>query len=151
MIAPTDTAAAAPADSLRLPRETRLHILNPERTTFTLLFPYLKGRDGLWRVRIQDRAGVPVRLFRGRGVPPAQLTWSWTDDQGEPLDQGVYTYVLEWEGLNGRTYRSNKKKFTVQKTVRKITFEVTQQPGVLEAPSDAIEIRTDDDPAPNKK
>jgi hypothetical protein len=151
VIAPTDTAAAAPADSLRLPRETRLHVLNPERTTFTLLFPYLEGREGLWRVRIQDRAGVPVRLFRGRGVPPAQLAWSWTDDQGEPLDQGVYTYVLEWEGLNGRTYRSNKKKFTVQKTVRKITFEVTQQPGVLEAPSDAIEIRTNDDPVPNKK
>jgi hypothetical protein len=145
------TKASAPADSLRLPKEETLHVLNPQRTTLTLLFPYLPDAEGLWRVVVEDRSGAIVRTFRGTGRPPGQIEWAWADEEGEPIDQGVYTYFFEWEGVDGSTYRSNEKKITVQKTVRKTTIEVTQQPGVLEEPSDALELRTNDEPVPNKK
>jgi hypothetical protein len=146
-----DSARRAPTDSLQLPKERSVSILNPRQTTLTLLFPYLPDTEGLWRVVVKDRSGATVRTFRGTGRPPEQIEWAWTDDQGEPLDQGVYSYVFEWEGLEGGVYRSNERTVAVQKTVRKITIDVTQKPGVLDEPSDALELRTNDQAAPKNK
>ncbi|WP_157942295.1 hypothetical protein [Salinibacter altiplanensis] len=125
-----------------LPREESRSVLNPESTTLTLLYPYLSDENGVWTLTVEDGAGEVVRTFRGSGSPTQQIEWAWTDEQGEPLDQGVYRYQLAWEGPSG-TYKSERQKFTVQKTVRKVTIEVTENPKGVDAPSDALELRID--------
>jgi flagellar hook assembly protein FlgD len=123
-----------------LPRQESLSILNPESTDLTLLFPYLQEEDGLWTITVTNRSGEVIRRFSDSGQPPRQINWDWTDGEGEPLDQGIYTCQFEWEGPSG-TYQSNQQKISVQKTLRKITIEVMSSPEALDKPSDALELR----------
>jgi len=139
---PADSMQAFSPERQELPREESRSVLNPERTTLTLLDPYLPDENGVWTLTIRNEAGEVVRAFEGSGRPTQQIEWGWTDGAGDPLDQGVYRYQLEWEGPDG-SYQSDPQKFSVQKTVRKITIEVTGSPEGLENPADALELRID--------
>lgn len=139
---PADSMQAFSPERQELPREESRSVLNPERTTLTLLDPYLPDENGVWTLTIRNEAGEVVRAFEGSGRPTQQIKWGWTDGAGDPLDQGVYRYQLGWEGPDG-SYQSDPQKFSVQKTVRKITIEVTGSPEGLENPADALELRID--------
>jgi flagellar hook assembly protein FlgD len=106
----------------------------------TLLFPYLRNTDGVWALTVRDQSGEIVKTFDGSGRPPNNRSWEWTDDQGEPLDQGVYTYQFEWEGPGG-TYQSDEETIAVRKTVRNVEIEVTGSPEALDKPADALELQ----------
>ncbi|WP_263786392.1 type IX secretion system membrane protein PorP/SprF [Salinibacter grassmerensis] len=139
---PTDSVQAFSPQRQELPREESLSVLNPERTTLTLLDPYLPDENGVWTLTIKNEAGEVIRSFDGSGRPTRQIEWGWNDEEGDPLDQGVYRYQLGWEGPDG-SYQSEPQEFSVQKTVRKITIEVTGSPEGLENPADALELRID--------
>lgn len=139
---PADSMQAFSPERQKLPRKESRSVLNPERTTLTLLAPYLPGENGVWTLTIRNEAGEVIRAFEGSGRPTQQIEWGWTNGAGDPLDQGVYRYQLAWEGPDG-SYQSDPQKFTVQKTVRKITIEVTGSPEGLENPADALELRID--------
>jgi hypothetical protein len=140
LLSPTDSLESTSTRPRRLPRKESLSILNPESTDLTLLFPYLQEENGVWTLSVSNRSGEVVRTFSGSGRPPQQINWDWTDDQKEPLDQGVYTCQFEWESSSG-TYQSNTQKISVQKTLRKITIEVMSSPEALNKPADALEYR----------
>ena len=142
VVKPADALESQSSDPQDLPLEESLSILNPESTMLTLLYPYLPDENGVWTLTVEDGSGEVVRTFRGSGRPTRQIEWAWTDEQGKPLDQGVYRYQLAWEGPDG-TYESERQKFSVQKTVRKVTIEVTGSPKGLDTPSDALELRID--------
>jgi hypothetical protein len=140
VINPEDSVKAPERRDRKLPTEEQITILNPERTTLTLLFPYLRNTDGVWALTVRDQSGEIVKTFDGSGRPPNNRSWEWTDDQGEPLDQGVYTYQFEWEGPGG-TYQSDEETIAVRKTVRNVEIEVTGSPEALDEPADALELQ----------
>jgi hypothetical protein len=140
LLSPADSVQSFSPQGRDLPRQESLSILNPESTNLTLLFPYLEEENGLWTITVTDRSGGVVRTFSDSGRPPRRINWDWTDDGGEPLDQGIYTFQFEWEGPSG-TYQSNQQKISVQKTLRKITIEVMSSPEALDEPADALEFR----------
>lgn len=140
LLSPADSVRSFSPQERELPRQESLSILNPESTDLTLLFPYLQEEDGLWTITVTNRSGEVIRRFSDSGQPPRQINWDWTDGEGEPLDQGIYTCQFEWEGPSG-TYQSNQQKISVQKTLRKITIEVMSSPEALDKPSDALELR----------
>lgn len=140
MMDPADSLTAFSPQAEELPRRESLSILNPESTTLTLLFPYLPAEGGVWTLTVEDGSGEIVRTFTESGRPSNQLEWDWTNEQGEPLNQGVYTCQFRWEGPEG-TYQSNQVDITVRKTVRKVTIEVTGSPEALDEPADALELR----------
>jgi hypothetical protein len=117
-----------------------MYILNPEQVTVHLLSPYLEDTGGVWTLTVAEQSGDIVKTFSGSGAPPHQLDWQWLDDQGEPLDQGMYTLRLQWDAQDG-TYQSNKQTFSVSKTLREVTIEVTRNPKALDEPADALELR----------
>lgn len=140
LVSPTDSLESVSVRGRQLPREESLSILNPESTNLTLLFPYLQEESGVWTLSVRNQSGEVLRTFSGSGRPPQQINWNWTDDQKEPLDQGIYRCQFEWESPRG-TYQSNTKEITVQKTLRKITIEVMSNPEALNEPADALEFR----------
>jgi len=137
---PEDSVETISVGDQELPLRESLSILNPEQVTLRLLFPYLEDTDGIWTLTVTDRSGETVKIFNGSGEPRRQINWEWTDDQGDPLDQGEYTLQFEWQGQEG-TYQSNKQTFSVSKTLREVTIEVTRSPEALDDPADALELR----------
>lgn len=133
-----------PVDPRTLEPSESLSILTPEHMTLHLLAPYLPD-DGSWELNVESSAGRVVRSFTGVGALPPRLEWDWSDDEGQPLDQGVYRYRLTWTGPDGTQLTSNERKIYVRKVVRKITIEVTQDPSTLEAPADDMEFRFEND------
>jgi hypothetical protein len=137
---PEDSVETISVGDQELPLRESLSILNPEQVTLRLLSPYLEDTDGIWTLTVTDRSGETVKIFNGSGEPRRQINWEWTDDQGDPLDQGEYTLQFEWQGQEG-TYQSNKQTFSVSKTLREVTIEVTRSPEALDDPADALELR----------
>lgn len=137
---PEDSRETVSVGNRELPREESMYILNPQQVTVNLLFPYLGDTGGVWTLTVADQSGDVVKTFSGSGEPPHQLDWQWLDDQGEPLDQGMYTFRFQWDGQDG-TYQSNKQTFSVSKTLREVTIEVTRSPKALDEPADALELR----------
>lgn len=60
-----------------------------------------------WTIRIEDEDGTPVRSERYADRAPARFVWDATDDQGRPVPDGIYAYVLEAVDEAGNLGRSN--------------------------------------------
>ncbi|RKY95979.1 MAG: hypothetical protein DRQ06_02515 [Candidatus Hydrothermota bacterium] len=53
----------------------------------------------LWRLRIIDPAGTPVKTLRGKGRPPDRLEWNGLTDDGKLLEIGTpYACMLDLMG-----------------------------------------------------
>ena len=139
---PTDERDATPVDPDDIPTTEQMSILNPEDTRLYLLAPYLEGDGGSWELTVADQVGQTVRTFTGLGDVPEQIEWDWGDDQGEPLDEGIYTYQLTWTGPDGEeTLTSNDHTLYVRKVERNVTIEITQDPSTITEPADGVELR----------
>lgn len=133
-----------PVDIDDLPLEEELVMVLPR---FTRLFPiasYQEGAISNWELNVRDSDDRVVRQFGGTGVIPEQVHWEWDDEQGTPLDAGVYRYALSWDDVNGNTYQSNERTFYVRQVVRTITIDVTRDADrALQEPADIYDLRID--------
>jgi hypothetical protein len=133
-----------PLDMDDLPMEEELVMVLPR---FTRLFPiasYQEGAIARWELNVRDRDERTVRQFAGTGEIPEQVYWEWDDEQGTPLEAGVYQYALTWEDVNGNTYQSNERTFYVRQVVRTITIDVTRDADrALQEPADIYDLRID--------
>lgn len=139
---PVDSSGATPVDPDEIPRTEQVSFLNPESTRLHVLAPYLNNDDGEWELIVQSDAGQVVRTFTGLGEIPDRLEWDWTDNEGDPIDEGVYTYRFSWTGPNGeRRLESNERTFYVRKVERNVTIEITQDPSEITEPADGVELQ----------
>lgn len=93
-----------------------------------------------WNLEISNSDDIVVKVIRGGSNLPETIEWDWVADDGELIDPGVYTYVLNWTSTNGQQYRSNVRSLYVQKILRKITLDITKDLNrILENP-DAVDI-----------
>ena len=141
---PDSTQSRELVGQQEVPAQETLSILTPRRAQFYLLDPYLSETGGAWTLIVENESGGTMKTFQGLGTPPSQLTWDWTSDEGDPLDQGVYTYYFAWQDSEGRRYESNRRTLYVRKVVRKVTIKVTQDPSALENPADALQLRIEE-------
>ncbi|MFP4483537.1 MAG: FlgD immunoglobulin-like domain containing protein [Spirochaetaceae bacterium] len=51
--------------------------------------------EAQWFGTIEDSAGAPVRTWEWSGTPPERLVWDGTNEAGDMVPDGVYTYRLE--------------------------------------------------------
>ncbi|MFO7652732.1 MAG: PorV/PorQ family protein [Candidatus Krumholzibacteriia bacterium] len=65
-----------------------------------------KAEASEWRLEIVDRSDQDVRVFGGRGAPPAQVVWDGKDATGLPLSDGLYRYRLTVRDALGRQLTS---------------------------------------------
>ncbi|MFW5728174.1 MAG: FlgD immunoglobulin-like domain containing protein, partial [Spirochaetota bacterium] len=69
-----------------------------------------------WRIRIEDEAGQTVVEESYSDHVPVSYEWDATDDQGNPVSDGEYAYVLEGVDRAGNVGRSNVVTLTVDTT-----------------------------------
>ena len=66
--------------------------------------PQVQVRDGIvsYRVEIQSNGGQAVRVFEGRGMPPATINWNGRTDANAPAPEGMYkaSLTLQYEQGN---------------------------------------------------
>lgn len=61
-----------------------------------------------WSLEIMDKSNQLVRRFSGKGGPPAHVMWDGKDEAGLPLPDGVYSYQLMVEDLEGQKLQGSK-------------------------------------------
>ncbi len=133
-----------PIDLDELQMEEELIMVLPR---FTRLFPiasYQRDAIASWELNVRDSQDQVVRQFAGTGTIPEEVHWEWDDEQGTPLDAGVYRYALTWEDVDGNTHLSNERSFYVRQVVRTINIEVTRDADrALQEPADIYDLRID--------
>ncbi|MFQ5650785.1 MAG: type IX secretion system membrane protein PorP/SprF [bacterium] len=113
--------------------------LSPAVTTFQIT-PVARVHPQQWRLVIKDNHVREVWRFEGVGRPMSEMQWDWRDAWGKVVQPGVYSYALEWEDESGETRTTEKKYITVQKLLRHIRIEVTNQQKDTGVEADEIEI-----------
>jgi flagellar hook assembly protein FlgD len=83
-------------------------ILNPE-------VPVTEGVVS-WSFLIRDGPGAICRTLGGQGVPPARITFDGRNDQGRPLEEGVYQGELSVRYRNGYVSAAASPPFTLDIT-----------------------------------
>jgi outer membrane protein OmpA-like peptidoglycan-associated protein/flagellar hook assembly protein FlgD len=65
--------------------------------------PQIKVSEGIstYRIDILDASGKTVRIFEGRGAPPAQVSWNGRSDGGSLAPEGDYTAKIEVRYVQG--------------------------------------------------
>ena len=64
--------------------------------------------EDLWEGAISDEAGETVKSFSWENGPPSDVLWDGTDDNGDQLADGTYTYELTSTDRAGNTSDSYK-------------------------------------------
>lgn len=60
-----------------------------------IFFPVFEKRVANWELDIANSLGETVRRIKGKGQPPAAVTWDGLTDDGQPVPTGdVYTFTF---------------------------------------------------------
>jgi len=80
-------------------------------TTFGIMVKNSQRLYG-WTLDIKNQDGVVVRVFRGSGTPPPELSWDGSTQKGLMVAAGNYIYTLQVTDAEG------KKEMTMPQVVR---------------------------------
>ncbi|MEX0686883.1 MAG: type IX secretion system membrane protein PorP/SprF [Balneolales bacterium] len=129
-----------PAQRNRLATYEELTLLEPKTLRLSLYTSELIATVLSWKLIITNQDDEIIKAFNGSGEIPSDLNWDWMNDHGEIITPGVYTYQLSWNAADGVTHLSNQRKLFVQKTQRKITLQITDDPDKMPTQPDQIRI-----------
>lgn len=117
-----------------------LTTLSNKRTRFQIVPVSITETPSSWKVIVEDVDGNHIREFSGEGMPQAEIDWDWTDEGGQLLTPGVYTYHMDWQDQLGSSHLSDKRYVAVQRVRRNIKVEITKQPKSKGVDADEISI-----------
>jgi flagellar hook assembly protein FlgD len=83
-----------------------------------ILNPDVSVTEGVvsWRFLIRDGPGTVRRTLGGSGIPPARIEFDGRNDQGRPLEEGVYQGELSVNYRNGYVSAASSPPFTLDIT-----------------------------------
>jgi outer membrane protein OmpA-like peptidoglycan-associated protein/flagellar hook assembly protein FlgD len=95
-----------------------------DQTVFT---PDVSSTEGIldWQLRIINTQGKRVRVIEGEGAPPESIPWDGTDDAGEVVPDGEYTYTIALRYESGNHPRSAYRTLVVDGTPPDVLFVVS--------------------------
>ena len=95
---------------------------NSPRTTINMV-PQVQVKQGVisYRVEVLNNAGTPVRIFEGRGLPPATINWNGRTDANTPAPEGMYTARLGLQYEQGNQPRATSLPFELDNTPPRAT------------------------------
>ncbi|MFQ5709392.1 MAG: type IX secretion system membrane protein PorP/SprF [bacterium] len=120
-------------------RET-LTTLSQTHTTFKIMPVFLQRTIASWSLIIENKGGQEIKRFDGTGMPPGELAWDWKDAAGKLVEPGVYYYYLACKDHSDNSYVLEKKPIYIQKILRNIKIEITNQPKKIGADVDEIDL-----------
>jgi len=115
-------------------------LLDPDETSIRLYPVYVNPTVRQWTLIIENNENYPVKRFSGTGTIPDALTWDWHDDANTLIEPGIYSYYMRWEDADGTIRESDRRQIYVQKFLRKITIQVTQDREKLPDQLDRINL-----------
>jgi len=59
--------------------------------------------EDTYTANILDSFGSSTRRFEWRGTPPTEIVWDGRDENGNPLPEGLYSYLVRGEDTAGNT------------------------------------------------
>ena len=91
------------------------------------LIPELSSDRDLigWQLRIINSQGHRVRVVELEGLPPAAIQWDGSDDSGNLVPDGEYTYTIALRYESGNHPRSAYRKIIVDTTPPEYRFVVS--------------------------
>jgi len=78
-----------------------------------------------WELRILNTQGQRVRLIEGKGAPRGSISWDGTDDAGNIVPDGEYTYTIALRYESGNHPRSPYRTIIVDNTPPDVLFVVS--------------------------
>ncbi len=78
-----------------------------------------------WQLRIINSQGQRVRVIELEGLPPAAIQWDGSDDSGNLVPDGEYTYTIALRYESGNHPRSAYRKIIVDTTPPEYRFVVS--------------------------
>lgn len=72
-----------------------------------------KAETKLWTLDIVNKTDETVRRFGGEGLPPSHLQWDGKDENGLPLADGTYRYMLTVQDAVGRSVTGPMRELVI--------------------------------------
>ena len=71
-----------------------------------------------WAIKILNDVGKPARTITGNpgSKPTAKIAWSGEGDDGQPVLDGIYSYLLEAMDIAGNKAATTKQQFRIDRT-----------------------------------
>lgn len=93
-----------------------------------------------WRFRVYSGSGNQVAGFGERDNLPEFIDWDWRDTDGNVLEPGLYQYHVSWNDGNGIWQETGRQYFSVRRTTRNITIEITRDLNRILTDPDGIDL-----------
>lgn len=91
---------------------------NADGSKDTLPITIKTSREDLWTAQILDSAQKPVRSYSWNGEA-SPITWNGTDEAGNPVPDGVYSFVIQSKDAAGNSALTRVTGITVDSRVPK--------------------------------
>jgi outer membrane protein OmpA-like peptidoglycan-associated protein/flagellar hook assembly protein FlgD len=82
--------------------------------------------DDAYMADILDSSGSSVRMFEWRGTPPSEIVWDGRDQNGNPLSEGLYSYMVSGEDAAGNTSSKRLSDIVLITSYEEVTITADQ-------------------------
>lgn len=120
-------------------KEQSVIILDPETIRIRLITTS-PANAVAWRFRAYSGNGNLVTEFGAKENLPEYIDWDWRDGDGRILEPGVYTYHVIWDDGSGIWQETGNQFFSVKRTTRNITIEITRDLNRIHSDPDGIDL-----------
>ena len=94
------------------------------------IYQRIKGEpNDVYTAKIVNYAGDTVKSFKWIGMPPSEVVWNGRKDNGEPLPEGIYNYIIRGEDAAGNITEKGIKGIILVTAYEKVTI-VGNQKGI---------------------